>query len=249
MGREQGRDRGPDGEGRGGQVHLRADQGGERCPRVLQGFLDRLARFRVLDPACGSGNFLLRCLLGLKDLEHQIILEAEALGLPRAFTMVGPENVLGIELNPYAAELARVTVWIGEIQWMLSHGFSLAKNPVLKPLQTIEQRDAVVNPDGTEPEWPEADVNVGNPPFLGDKKMLAALGDPYVTRLRKLYQSGPPGRTAVLRRIARSGGALSVPARRCSLPSVPSHDTLPPTWLRSTGPFNGCRRRQCLRMW
>ncbi len=184
---------------------------------VLQGFLDRLARFRVLDPACGSGNFLLLCLLGLKDLEHQIILEAEALGLPRAFTMVGPENVLGIELNPYAAELARVTVWIGEIQWMLSHGFSLAKNPVLKPLQTIEQRDAVVNPDGTEPEWPEADVNVGNPPFLGDKKMLAALGDPYVTRLRKLYQSGPPGRTAVLRRIARSGGALSVPARRCSL--------------------------------
>ena len=78
-----------------------------------------LRSFRVLDPACGSGNFLLLSLLGLKDLEHQVILEAEALGLPRAFPMVGPENVLGIELNPYAAELARVTVWIGEIQWML----------------------------------------------------------------------------------------------------------------------------------
>ena len=95
--------------------------------------------------------------------------------------MVGPENVLGIELNPYAAELARVTVWIGEIQWMLTHGFSLSKNPILKPLDTIEQRDAIVNPDGTEPEWPEADVIVGNPPFLGDKKMRrCAWVDDYV---------------------------------------------------------------------
>ena len=160
---------------------------------VLQGFLARLAHFRVLDPACGSGNFLLLALVGLKDLEHQVILEAEALGLPRGFPMVGPEAVLGLELNPYAAELARVTVWIGEIQWMLSHGFSLSKNPILKPLNTIEQRDAVVNPDGTEPEWPEADVIVGNPPFLGDKKMLGAMGAEYVTRLRKRYQGRVPG--------------------------------------------------------
>ncbi|MBV5276797.1 class I SAM-dependent DNA methyltransferase, partial [bacterium] len=107
----------------------------------------------------------LLALLGLKDLEHQVILEAEALGLPRGFPMVGPEAVLGLELNPYAAELARVTVWIGEIQWMLSHGFNLSKNPILKPLNTIEQRDAIVNQDGTEPEWPTADVIVGNPPF------------------------------------------------------------------------------------
>ena len=109
----------------------------------LQGFLDRLARFRVLDPACGSGNFLLLALLGLKDLEHQVMLEAEALGLPRGFPLVGPENVMGIEINPYAAELARVTVWIGEIQWMLGHGFSLAKNPILKPLDNIAQRDLI----------------------------------------------------------------------------------------------------------
>ncbi len=160
---------------------------------VLQGFLDRLARFRVLDPACGSGNFLLLSLQGLKDLEHQVILEAETLGLPRAFTMVGPENVLGIELNPYAAELARVTVWIGEIQWMLSHGFNLSKNPILKPLQTIEQRDAVVNEDGTEPEWPQVDVIVGNPPFLGSQHMIAGLGEDYVKRLRGLYSGRLPG--------------------------------------------------------
>ena len=165
---------------------------------VLQGFLGRLARFRVLDPACGSGNFLLLSLLGLKDLEHQVILEAETLGLPRAFTMVGPENVLGIELNPYAAELARVTVWIGEIQWMLSHGFNLSKNPILKPLQTIEQRDAVVNDDGTEPVWPAADVIVGNPPFLGNKKMVGTLGTEYATRLRRLYNGRVSGDSDVV---------------------------------------------------
>ncbi|MBV5333757.1 class I SAM-dependent DNA methyltransferase, partial [bacterium] len=76
---------------------------------------------------------------------------------------------------------------------MLSHGFNLSKNPILKPLNTIEQRDAVVNSDGTEPEWPAADVIVGNPPFLGDKKMLGGLGADYVTRLRKLYEGRVPG--------------------------------------------------------
>jgi len=159
---------------------------------VLRGFLDRLGRFRVLDPACGSGNFLLLALVGLKDLEHQIILEAEALGLPRGFPMVGPEAVLGLELNPYAAELARVTVWIGEIQWMLSHGFNLSKNPILKPLNTIEQRDAIVNQDGTEPEWPTADVIVGNPPFLGGSKKRGALGDAYFEALDRIYTGRVP---------------------------------------------------------
>ena len=159
---------------------------------VLQRFLARLAGFRVLDPACGSGNFLLLSLLGLKDLEHQVILEAEELGLPRAFPQVGPENVLGIEINPYAAELARVTIWIGEIQWMLAHGFSLAKNPILKPLQTIEQRDAVLNPDGTEPEWPAADVIVGNPPFLGGGKKRGILGDAYFDALARVYAGRVP---------------------------------------------------------
>ncbi|HAS51952.1 MAG TPA: class I SAM-dependent DNA methyltransferase, partial [Gammaproteobacteria bacterium] len=159
---------------------------------ILQGFLARLADFRILDPACGSGNFLLLSLLGLKDLEHQVILEAEGLGLPRAFPQVGPENVLGIEINPYAAELARVTVWMGEIQWMLAHGFSLAKNPILKPLHTIEQRDAVLNPDGTEPEWPAAEVIVGNPPFLGGSKLLRELGDDYTARMRQAYAGRVP---------------------------------------------------------
>ncbi|HPB75860.1 MAG TPA: N-6 DNA methylase, partial [Chromatiaceae bacterium] len=155
---------------------------------LYQGFLHRLQKFRVLDPACGSGNFLLLALLGLKDLEHQVITEAEMLGLPRQFPMVGPENVIGIEINPFAAELARVSLWIGEIQWMLNHGFALSKSPILRNLENIHLRDAILNPDGSEPAWPEADVIVGNPPFLGGSKLLANLGEDYVTRLRALYQ-------------------------------------------------------------
>ena len=159
---------------------------------LFQGFLHRLQQFRVLDPACGSGNFLLLTLLGLKDLEHQVITEAEALGLGRQFPAIGPENMLGIEINPFAAELARVSLWIGEIQWMLNHGFALSRSPILRNLDNIQLRDAILNPDGSEPEWPEADAIVGNPPFLGGSKKRSALGDEYFDRLARLYGGRVP---------------------------------------------------------
>jgi len=82
----------------------------KKAHAAYQGFLERLKNYRVLDPACGSGNFLYLALRALKDLELQVILEAEALGLLRNNPQVGPDVVMGIELNPYAAELARVTV-------------------------------------------------------------------------------------------------------------------------------------------
>ena len=112
--------------------------------RLLGEFLKRLRAFTVLDPACGSGNFLYLALQALKDLEHRVQLEAEALGLERGFPETGPANVKGIEINPYAAELARVSVWIGEIQWMRRNGFAGSRDPILKPLDTIECRDAVL---------------------------------------------------------------------------------------------------------
>ena len=86
--------------------------------------------------------------------------------MSEGFPETGPANVKGIEINPYAAELARVSVWIGEIQWMRRNGFAGSRDPILKPLDTIECRDAVLTPEGEEPEWPAADVVVGNPPFL-----------------------------------------------------------------------------------
>jgi hypothetical protein len=208
---------------------------------IHEAFIERLAKLRVLDPACGSGNFLYVALRALKDIEHRANLDAEALGLHRGFPRVGPECVLGIEINPYAAELARVSVWIGEIQWMRRNGFDAARNPILRPLDTIECRDAVLDlRDGDEPstssvssppqderrgvaltqtahpeeglssphsgriegpsrrsptraEWPEAEVIIGNPPFLGNKKMIRELGEGYTLALRQAWPEVPGG--------------------------------------------------------
>ena len=124
---------------RKGDRHYKAAQA-----RFIE-WLEHLKHFRVLDPACGSGNFLYLALKCLKDIEHRSHLDAAALGLDRQADLVtGPHNVLGIELNEYAAELARVTVWIGELQWRLAHGYDFKTNPVLEPLEHIECRDALL---------------------------------------------------------------------------------------------------------
>ena len=159
----------------------------------LNAFLERLRAFRVLDPACGSGNFLFVSLRALKDLENRILFEAETLGLGRQIPVIGPANVLGIELNEYAAELARITVWIGEIQWMVQNGHGVRRNPILQSLGGIENRDALMNPDGSEAQWPAASVIVGNPPFIGDKKMIGELGAGYASQVRKTYAGRVPG--------------------------------------------------------
>nr|WP_295769208.1 DNA methyltransferase [Rhodoferax sp.] len=199
-------------------------------------WLEALKDYRVLDPACGSGNFLFLGLKALKDIEHKSHLDAAVLGLDRQADLVtGPHNVLGIELNEYAAELARVTVWIGELQWRIEHGYDFKTNPVLEPLDHIECRDALLSfvPVGSEgvgadsgaragqmpgahtlrslkspptsapptpqsdlvaqAHWPRASVVIGNPPFLGDKKMRAELGDDYTTTLRRVYEGRVPG--------------------------------------------------------
>lgn len=161
---------------------------------LFHGFVTRLRDFRVLDPACGSGNFLFLALKALKNLEHRVNLEAETFGLQRQLTIeTCPANVIGIEINEYAAELTRVTVWIGEIQWMLDHGYAIRHDPILAKLDHIEHRDAVINPDNTEAEWPTCDVIIGNPPFLGAKRMRADLGDAYTDRLRACYGERVPG--------------------------------------------------------
>ncbi|MGR0185420.1 class I SAM-dependent DNA methyltransferase [Azospirillum aestuarii] len=159
---------------------------------IFRSFLERLRSFRVLDPACGSGNFLYITLLILKDLEHKVNIEAEAFGIQREFPQVGPESVFGIEVNPYAAELARVSVWIGEIQWMQRNGFGVNRNPILRCLDNIECRDALINVQGEEAAWPEADAIVGNPPFLGGKILRSGLGDAYVNQLFTTYHGKVP---------------------------------------------------------
>lgn len=161
---------------------------------ACHGFLQRLFSFRVLDPACGSGNFLYLALKALRDVEKQVNIEAQDLGYPaKLLMMTGPQNICGIEINEYAAELARTTVWIGDIQWCRRNGREIARDPILRSLDSIEHRDALLNPDGSEASWPKAHVIVGNPPFLGDKMMRGELGDDSVERLRGCYQGRVPG--------------------------------------------------------
>ena len=159
-------------------------------------FLTRLQSVKVLDPACGSGNFLYVTLHKLKDLEKEVILYAMDNGLGSFLPMAGPWQLYGIELNPYAHDLAQMTVWIGWLQWIKFNGFGTPQDPVLRSLSgNFQCRDAILNPDGTEPEWPKVDYIVGNPPFLGDKLMRRELGDDYVDRLRLLYADRIPGQS------------------------------------------------------
>jgi hypothetical protein len=174
------------------------------------GWLEMLRAYRVLDPACGSGNFLFLGLKALKDIEHKSHLDAASFGLDREADLVtGPHNVLGIELNEYAAELARVTVWIGELQWRMAHGYEFKTNPVLEPLDHIECRDALLTfamPNtaaemgsvnaalqATEATWPQANVVIGNPPFLGGSKKRRELGDEYFKALDTVFAGRVPG--------------------------------------------------------
>lgn len=163
-----------------------------RATALYKTYLDRIRAFRVLDPACGSGNFLYLSLHALMDLEHRAGIDVERLGLKRELPGVGPESVRGIEINPYAAELARVTIWIGWLQWMRRNGFTSFPDPILSVLDQIECRDAVLNADGTEAQWPAADAIVGNPPFLGGKLMRATMGDAYVNALFAAYEDVVP---------------------------------------------------------
>ena len=175
------------------RLRTRANEAERAAQSQFGGFLERLKAYRVLDPACGSGNFLYLALKCLKDIEHQVNLEAEALGLERQIDVTGPHNVLGIELNEYAAELARVTVWIGELQWRIQRGYGFKTHPVLEPLDHIECRDAVLNADGSEAVWPTADAEVGNPPFVGVSRKRRELGDAYVEALDRVYAPRVPG--------------------------------------------------------
>jgi type II restriction/modification system DNA methylase subunit YeeA len=165
---------------------------------LLLGFADELRQVRVLDPACGSGNFLYVALKQLLDLWKEASVLGGKLGLSLLSPNVAPSpaQLYGIEINAYAHELAQATVWIGYIQWLRENGFGDPPEPILKPLHNIVQMDAILTYDEAgrpvEPEWPEAEVVIGNPPFLGVSKMWSELGQKYKNDLFGLYDDRLP---------------------------------------------------------
>ncbi|MGH6678009.1 MAG: class I SAM-dependent DNA methyltransferase, partial [Bradyrhizobium sp.] len=159
-------------------------------------FLERLRKVTILDPACGSGNFLYLASQGVKDIELKVNLECEALGLAPRVPVIGPEIVHGIEINPLAAELARTTIWIGDIQWRLRNGIYARPEPILRKLEAIECRDALItkDKDGSliESVWPPAEFIIGNPPFLGGKILRTGLSNAYVEHLFEVFDGCVP---------------------------------------------------------
>lgn len=134
------------------------DQQGKRKEAVaeVQGFHRRLSSVRVLDPACGSGNFLYVTLEHMKRLEGEVLNLLHDLGVSQTslalegFT-VSPEQFLGLEINPRAARIAEMVLWIGYLQWHFrTHGSTNPPEPVLQDFRNIECRDALLEYDDEE---------------------------------------------------------------------------------------------------
>ena len=168
----------------------------------LEEFQQRLFEVTVLDPACGSGNFLYVALRSLLDLEKEVIDFAATRGWHDLTPRVKPDQMHGLEINPYAAELARTALWIGYIQWRQTNGFPYKEQPFLTPLNTIRQTDAILADADTEnpceAEWPAAEFIIGNPPFLGGKLLRSNLGDEYVDAMFHAYQGRVPAEADIV---------------------------------------------------
>jgi hypothetical protein len=223
---------------------LEADGNEAGALKEIESFHRRLCSVKVLDPACGSGNFLYVTLEHLKRLEGEVTAYME--NFPRQLMLdmsggytVTPAQLLGLEINPRAAAIADVVLWIGYLQWHFrAHGNAKRlEDPILRQYGNIKQRDSVLtysqrkarldavgNPimrwdgyttkqhpvtgfevpdesartpvydyyDCMPAEWPETDFIIGNPPFVGNKRMRETLGDGYTEALRSSYKGAVP---------------------------------------------------------
>lgn len=162
----------------------------------LRKLLARIESFTVLDPACGSGNFLYIAYRELKRLEARIYerMAAEFKSVDprqRPFGFLSTANFYGMDINPFAVDIAKVTM-------MLAHQLAIDElhiNESALPLDNLDANfragDALINPDGSRATWFKSDVIVGNPPFLGAKLMKPALGADYVNAVRRAYPEVP----------------------------------------------------------
>lgn len=186
------------------ELYDKAQSGRERNAAAAQllelreRILSNIRGITVLDPACGSGNFLYVSLQLLMELEKEVIEHKLWSGLQRATPEVHPRQMYGIEIEPIAHALASIVVWIGYIQWRTNNAYAdTIREPILEELKGhIVCKDAILafdeegNP--TEPDWPPVDVIVGNPPFLGQSRKRSELGDDYVDALFDVYDDRLP---------------------------------------------------------
>jgi hypothetical protein len=153
----------------------------------VEAFRESLGQIQILDPACGSGNFLVVAMQRLLDLELEVVRFQAARFHTQALSFhVGPQQLHGIELLPFPHALASVVVWIGHLQWLRLHGYRIQERPILKKLQPIMQGDSL------ELDWPAVDAIIGNPPFIGSKRLRSALGDATVDALWQTWDGRVP---------------------------------------------------------
>jgi hypothetical protein len=187
---------------------------------LVQAFQAKLCDIRILDPACGTGNFLYVSLELMKRLEGEVLEALVNLRYQEEETLhwleghsIDPHQFLGLEVNPRAAAIAELVLWIGYLQWHFRTRGGVPPEPILRDFKTIQVTDAVLawtrkelardengkplsrtDAEGHQvevwrytnpkrPEWPAADYIVGNPPFIGAKYLRERLGDGYAEAL------------------------------------------------------------------
>lgn len=165
----------------------------ENCTTLKQATQARrdLSQFVVLDPACGSGNFLYVAYREIRRIERDLNLKIADLerhagrsaGEGMTMGSFPLANIRGIELEGFAVKLARVTLWMGHK--LAIDELGLAEDPLpLADLSGIRRGDAL------RVEWPKANAIIGNPPFHGDRHLRGGLGNDYVEWLKNEFNVG-----------------------------------------------------------
>ena len=179
---------------------------------AVRAFHDRLCETRVLDPACGTGNFLYVAMELMKRLEGEVLEALVDLGGQEALKgleghNIDPHQFLGLEKNTRAAAIAELVIWLGYLQWHYRTRGGDPSEPILRDFRNITVMDAVLTWDGyplpkiemkdgkrieiypnaRRPEWPEVEFIVGNPPFIGGKDIREQLRDEYAETLWSVH--------------------------------------------------------------
>jgi hypothetical protein len=169
---------------------------GARTLKRLRELLHRLHQFRVLDPACGCGNFLYIAYRELKRLEARIYermaeFASQAEPGQMRLSFLSAQNFYGLDILPFAVETAKVTMMIAR---KLAIDELHITEPAL-PFGNLDKNfiaaDALLTPEGLPAQWPKADVIIGNAPFLGAKRLKPERGPDYVNTLRRAYAEVP----------------------------------------------------------
>ena len=164
--------------------------------KELTALRDRLTSLRVLDPACGSGNFLYIAYREMRRLDAAIISKQSELSKrdftgQAGFAGVSPRQFFGMDVLPFAVELAKVTLSLAPK--LASDELHTAERtlPLANLDDNIKVQDALLTEDRKQTPWPAADIIIGNPPFLGAKRLKPERGADYVNALRKAYPDVP----------------------------------------------------------